>query len=89
MGKTLRLIRIQVPHPLPDIARLVQRAERQRERRAVVAKEPRHERVRVELASVAEKTSQRIAEHLANAGDVWAKGLAQDDDVTLVVLKMR
>lgn len=48
-----------------------------------------YDRVRDVLIEVAEKSPQEIVEHLSSAGDVWAAGLPQDDDVTLVVLKLK
>jgi len=48
-----------------------------------------YDRVRDKLAEVAKKRPQEIVEHLTWAGDTWANGLLQDDDVTLVVLKLK
>ncbi|MFN0107395.1 MAG: SpoIIE family protein phosphatase [Blastocatellia bacterium] len=48
-----------------------------------------YDRVRESLIEAARKSPQEIVEHLATAGDVWANGLPQDDDVTLVVLKLK
>jgi serine phosphatase RsbU (regulator of sigma subunit) len=41
------------------------------------------------LAEVAEKPPHQIIEHLVRAGDAWADGRPQDDDVTFVVLKVK
>jgi len=41
------------------------------------------------LAEVAEGSPREIIEHLVRAGEVWAEGRPQDDDVTFVVLKVK
>jgi len=41
------------------------------------------------LAEVAERSPHEIIEHLVRAGDAWADGRPQDDDVTFVVLKVK
>ncbi|MBS1791293.1 MAG: serine/threonine-protein phosphatase [Acidobacteria bacterium] len=48
-----------------------------------------YDRVRDALVEVAKTSPQEIVEHLTKAGDIWAAGLPQDDDVTLVVLKLK
>jgi serine phosphatase RsbU (regulator of sigma subunit) len=40
------------------------------------------------FAEAARQTPQQIIEHLVAAGEAWAEGRAQDDDVTLVILKV-
>jgi serine phosphatase RsbU (regulator of sigma subunit) len=47
------------------------------------------EQVGAALLAVAERSPQEIIEALSKAGEAWAQGRAQDDDVTLVVLKVR
>ena len=41
------------------------------------------------LAEAAARSPREIIEHLVNAGESWANGRPQDDDVTFVVLKVR
>ncbi len=41
------------------------------------------------LAESAARAPREIIEHLVNAGECWANGRPQDDDVTFVVLKVR
>ncbi len=41
------------------------------------------------LAEAASQSPQQLIEHLVAAGETWAQGRAQDDDVTFVVLKVR
>lgn len=48
-----------------------------------------YERTKKLLADVAERSSQEIIQHLIRAGDEWANGRPQDDDVTFVVLKVK
>ena len=48
-----------------------------------------YERTKKLLADVAEHSSQEIIQHLIRAGDEWANGRPQDDDVTFVVLKVK
>ena len=48
-----------------------------------------YDRVRDSLIEIARNTPQQIVEHLTAAGDIWANGLPQDDDVTLVVMKLK
>jgi serine phosphatase RsbU (regulator of sigma subunit) len=44
---------------------------------------------RMMFEEVAHKSPQEIINHLVKAGDAWADGRAQDDDVTFVVLKIK
>lgn len=48
-----------------------------------------YDRIRSVLVEVAPQTPQYIVEQLTQAGDVWASGRPQDDDVTFVVLKVK
>ena len=41
------------------------------------------------LADIAHASPREIIEHFVNAGDAWASGRPQDDDVTFVVLKVK
>ncbi|MBI1762939.1 MAG: SpoIIE family protein phosphatase [Acidobacteria bacterium] len=41
------------------------------------------------LAEAASQSPQQLIEHLVAAGEAWAQGRAQDDDVTFVVLKVK
>ncbi len=41
------------------------------------------------LAGIARHSAQQIVEQFIEAGDQWANGRAQDDDVTFVVLKVK
>lgn len=40
------------------------------------------------LAAHHEQSAQKIVDHLVKAGDTWAQGRPQDDDITFVVLKV-
>jgi serine phosphatase RsbU (regulator of sigma subunit) len=48
-----------------------------------------YERARSVLAESAHGTAHEIIEHFVRAGDAWADGHPQNDDVTFVVLKVR
>lgn len=41
------------------------------------------------LAEAIRQSPQEIIEYLVRAGDAWADGKPQDDDVTFVVLKLK
>lgn len=41
------------------------------------------------LPQIAAHSAQEIIDHLVKAGEDWANGRAQDDDVTFVVLKVK
>jgi serine phosphatase RsbU (regulator of sigma subunit) len=47
-----------------------------------------YSRARQSLAEVASRPPREIIEHLVVAGDRWANGTPQNDDITFVVLKM-
>jgi serine phosphatase RsbU (regulator of sigma subunit) len=47
------------------------------------------EQVRMLFEEIAAKSPEEIIEHLKKAGEDWAKGRDQEDDVTFVVIKMR
>ena len=38
---------------------------------------------------IAQEHPERVIEHLVDAGKKWAKGRAQEDDVTFVVMKVK
>jgi len=40
------------------------------------------------VAEAAQKSSEQVIAHLKNAGKTWANGRAQEDDVTMVVVKV-
>jgi len=46
-------------------------------------------RVKALVAEAGQKTSEQVITHLKNAGKAWANGRAQEDDVTMVVLKVK
>jgi serine phosphatase RsbU (regulator of sigma subunit) len=48
-----------------------------------------YDRVKEELTQAAVRSPRQIIERLAAAGEAWAKGRLQDDDITFVVLKLR
>ena len=48
-----------------------------------------YDRVEELLVGIAERSSQEIIQSLIRAGDDWANGRPQDDDVTFVVLKVK
>ena len=48
-----------------------------------------YEATKLALAEVARQSPQEIIEHLVRAGDAWADGKPQDDDVTFVVMKVK
>jgi hypothetical protein len=48
-----------------------------------------YEKVKNEFKSVAEKNPDEIVEHLKNSATQWINGIEPDDDVTLVVLKIK
>ena len=41
------------------------------------------------LADIAHASPREIIDHFVRAGDAWASGRPQDDDVTFVVLKVK
>ena len=47
------------------------------------------ERVKQLFEETAADSPEKIIEHLKNAGDAWASGRAQEDDVTFVVIKVK
>ncbi len=48
-----------------------------------------YDRVKETFSSVADRSSEKIIEHLKNTASDWAGGKDPDDDVTFVVLKMK
>ena len=48
-----------------------------------------YERVQKAFAEVATRTPDEIIDHLAKAGEAWMGGAVQDDDVTLMVVRMK
>ena len=48
-----------------------------------------YERVQKAFAEVATRTPDEIIDHLAQAGEAWMGGAVQDDDVTLMVVRMK
>lgn len=46
-------------------------------------------RVQAKLKEVAERTPDEIIQHLVKAGEEWMNGATQDDDVTVLVIKMK
>ncbi len=48
-----------------------------------------YSRTRQVLAEAAARSSREIIENLVRAGERWADGRPQDDDMTFVVLKMK
>jgi len=48
-----------------------------------------YERVQKVFAEVATRTPDEIIDHLAQAGEAWMGGAVQDDDVTLMVVRMK
>ena len=47
------------------------------------------EQVKKLFEAVAAKSAEEIIEHLKKAGEAWANGRAQEDDVTFVVIKVK
>ena len=47
------------------------------------------EQVKVLFEETAANSPEKIIEHLKNAGEAWASGRAQEDDVTFVVIKVK
>lgn len=48
-----------------------------------------YEPLREILVACSEQSAQKIVDHLIQAGDMWAQGRPQDDDITFVVLKVK
>jgi len=48
-----------------------------------------YSRARQALAEAASRRPREIIEHFVRAGDRWANGMPQNDDITFVVLKMK
>ena len=48
-----------------------------------------YDRVKTTCSEVADRSSEKIIEHLKNTASEWIDGKDPDDDVTFVVLKMR
>ncbi len=48
-----------------------------------------YDRMKETFSEVADRTSEKIIEHLKDTAKDWANGNAPDDDVTFVVLKMK
>ena len=48
-----------------------------------------YSRVKEIVREVGDKSPQEIIDHLLKIGESWASGKTQDDDVTIVVLKMK
>lgn len=46
-------------------------------------------RVKELVAEAGQKPSEQVITHLKNAGKAWANGRAQEDDVTMVVVRMK
>jgi sigma-B regulation protein RsbU (phosphoserine phosphatase) len=47
------------------------------------------EQVKRLFAKTASNSPEEIIEHLTNAGEAWANGRDQEDDVTFVIIKMK
>jgi serine phosphatase RsbU (regulator of sigma subunit) len=47
------------------------------------------ERAKDLFQTVAEKSPQEVTAHLNRAGEKWANGRTQQDDVTFVVIKIK
>ncbi len=47
------------------------------------------ERIKMSLREIARRSPKQIIEHLVNAGEEWANGRAQEDDVTFIVIKIK
>ena len=48
-----------------------------------------YHRVEALFAEVGDQPAEKIVQHLVDGGESWADGLPQDDDVTLIVLKVK
>ncbi len=48
-----------------------------------------YEKAKAILAQIAHQSPGEIIGHFVEAGEAWAEGRAQDDDVTFVVLKVK
>ena len=48
-----------------------------------------YERIEALFGEVGDQNPDKIVKHLVDGGEAWADGLPQDDDVTLIVLKMK
>lgn len=48
-----------------------------------------YSRVQENLQQVADRSPEEIIRHFLASGDTWMNGVAQDDDVTLLVIKMK
>ncbi len=48
-----------------------------------------YSRAKQSLAEAAARSSHEIIEHFVKAGESWANGRPQDDDMTFVVLKVK
>jgi serine phosphatase RsbU (regulator of sigma subunit) len=47
------------------------------------------ERTKTLFAETASRTPEQIIEYMVKAGEKWAAGQALEDDITMVVLKVR
>jgi serine phosphatase RsbU (regulator of sigma subunit) len=47
------------------------------------------EQVKVIFEEIAANSPEEIIEHLKRAGEAWAKGRDQEDDVTFIVIKIK
>ncbi len=50
---------------------------------------PGEEEVKVLFEEAAMSSSEEIIEHLKKAGEAWANGRVQQDDMTFVVVKIK
>ena len=48
-----------------------------------------YERVEALFGEVGDQSPEKILEHLVDGGEVWADGVSQDDDVTLIAVKVK
>jgi serine phosphatase RsbU (regulator of sigma subunit) len=47
------------------------------------------EQVKILFKEIADNSPEEIIEHLRKAGEAWANGRDQEDDVTFVVIKIK
>jgi hypothetical protein len=59
------------------------------ERKNRAGEEMGYERIEALFGEVGDQSPEKIVEHLVDGGEAWSDGLAQDDDVTLIVLKVK
>jgi serine phosphatase RsbU (regulator of sigma subunit) len=48
-----------------------------------------YDRIKEVIKEVGDKSPREIIDHLSKAGDTWANGRPQDDDVTFVILQVK